>query len=182
MAPGAVHVAGNSLGGEVAALLALDRPEQVQTLTLFAPAGVASPVPSTQDSLAQRGKFVLIPTSRAELDRLYSLVFAVDPEIPGAARDVLAEGAARRAPFLRTLLAELARDRDLLRPRLSEIRQPTLLVWGEEDRILDPSAAAAWAAGLADVETVLLPGVGHAPMMEQPEAMAERFTRLVSRP
>ena len=177
VAPGPVHVAGNSLGGEVAALLALERPQQVQSLTLFAPAGVASPVPSTQDSLAQQGDYVLIPTDREELDRLYGLVFAEDPEIPGPARDVFAEQAAARAPFLRTVLAELAGERDLLRPCLPEIRQPTLVVWGEEDRILDPSAAPVWKGALPDGEVLLLPGVGHVPQMEQPEAMAERFVR-----
>ena len=179
VAPGPVHLAGNSLGGEVAALVALARPEQVRTLALFAPAGVASPVPSTQDSLAQRGELVLIPTNREELDRLYGLAFAADPEIPGAARDVLAEDAAARAPFLRLLLAELAKSRDLLRPRLAEIRQPTLLVWGEADRILDPSAAPVWAEGLPNEEVLLLPGVGHAPQMERPDAMAERFVQIV---
>jgi pimeloyl-ACP methyl ester carboxylesterase len=181
VAPGPVHVAGNSLGGEVAALLALGRPAQVRTLALFAPAGVASPVPSAQDSLAQRGDLVLVPTDREELDRLYDLAFVRDPDIPGAARDVLAEEAAARAPFLRSLLAELARERDLLRSRLPEIRQPTLLVWGEEDRILDPSAAPIWARGLPDADVLLLPNVGHAPQMEQPGAMANAFADHVLR-
>ena len=180
VAPEPVYVAGNSLGGEVAALVALERPAQVRALALYAPAGVASPVPSTQDSLARQGTFVLIPTTRAEYDRLVDLAFSADPDLPGPARDVLAADAARRAPFLRLLLAEIAQQRDLLAPRLSEIRQPALLVWGEEDRILDVSAAARWAAGLPDAEVVRLPGVGHVPMMEQPEATADRFAAFVA--
>ena len=179
VAPGPVHVAGNSLGGEVAALLALDRPDRVRTAALYAPAGVVAPVWSARDSLYARGVNVLVPTTRAELDRMFGLVFVEDPGIPGPARDVLAADYARRAPFLRSLLDALTADPDRLRPRLGDLAQPVLLVWGAEDRVLDPSAADVWAEGLPDETLHLLPGVGHAPMMERPEATARTHAAFV---
>ena len=178
VAPGPVHVAGNSLGGEVAALLALDRPG-VQTLALYDPAGVLSPDRSTRDSLIARGENVLVPTTRAELDRLFALTFVEDPGIPGPARDVLAAGYARRAPFLRDLFARLAAEPSLLLPRLPQIEQPTLLVWGAGDRIIHPSAADLWAKGLPNETLRVLPGVGHAPMMERPEETARAYADFV---
>lgn len=181
VAPEPVHVAGNSLGGEVAALLALDRPEQVQTLALYAPAGVLSSERSVRDSLLARGENVLVPTTRAELDRLYDLIFVGDPGIPGPARDVLAADYARRAPFLRDLFDTLGDAPNLLRPRLDEIERPVLLVWGAEDRILHPSAVEVWADGLPNETLQILSGVGHAPMIERPEETARTFLAFVRR-
>ena len=181
VAPGPVHVAGNSLGGEVAALLALDRPGRVRSLALFGPAGVDAPRPSTLDSLGAAGaENPLVPVDRAGVDRLLGLVFAGDPGVPGPARDVLAADYAARAPFLRALFARLAERRDRLRPRLGEIDAPVLLVWGAEDRVLDPSAAGVWAEGLSDVTVRVLPGVGHVPMTERPDETAALFVRFVA--
>lgn len=179
VAPGPVHVAGNSLGGEVAALLALDRPEAVRTLALYDPAGVLPPVPSLRDSLALTGDNPLIPTTREAYDRFLDLAFVGDPGIPGPARDVLVVDYVRRAPFLRDLFDALAADPGLLRPQLGEIRQPTLLVWGAGDRVIDPSAASVWAEGLPNETLQVLPEVGHAPMMERAEATAEAFAAFV---
>ncbi|MEM1117537.1 MAG: alpha/beta fold hydrolase [Bacteroidota bacterium] len=178
-APGPVHVAGSSMGGNVAARLALDRPEAVRSLTLYDPAGVVPPVPSRRDSLAAAGDFVLIPTTRDAFDRLIALSFVEEPDIPGPARDVLAEDYARREPFLRSLLAGLGRDPDNVRPRLGEIAAPTLLVWGAEDHVIHVSAASVWEAGLPDVTVQILPNVGHAPMMERPAETAADFLSFV---
>jgi pimeloyl-ACP methyl ester carboxylesterase len=182
VAPGPVHVAGNSLGGQVAALLALRRPARVRSLGLYAPAGVASPQPSTLDSLLAAGRGnPLVPTSRADFDRLVEIAYAEPPDLPGPARDVLAAQAARRAPFLRGLFETLVERRDRLDGRLGEVTQPTLLVWGAEDRVLDPSAAAVWAAGLQGETARVLPGVGHVPVQERPAETAAAYAAFVRR-
>jgi pimeloyl-ACP methyl ester carboxylesterase len=60
----------------------------------------------------------------------------------------------------------------LLQQRLSLIQPPAGLLWCDGDRIIDPSAAPAFAAGLKSSETRILKGCGHMPMMEQPDAVA----------
>ncbi|MGB3544680.1 alpha/beta fold hydrolase, partial [Rubrivirga sp.] len=129
--------------------------------------------PTALDSLLARGQLPLVPTTRAELDRLFELVFVSDPDIPGPARDVLAHDYARRAPFLRDLFGRIALEADALRPVLPEIEQPTLVLWGTEDRILSPSAVPAWQSGLPDATVRVLPGVGHAPQQESPAQTAQ---------
>lgn len=181
IAPGRFHLAGSSLGGEVAALVALQRPDRVRSLALYDPAGVASPIPSRVDSLAAAGDLVLIPTSRAGFDRLYELSFVDPPSLPGPARNVLAADIAGRASFLRDLFAALGTERDLLRDRLAEIEPPTLLVWGADDYIIHPSAVSIWAEGLPRVEVRVVPGVGHAPMLERPRETAEAYADFLRR-
>lgn len=180
VAPGTVHLAGSSLGGEVATRVALAHPDRVASLALFNPAGVAPPEPSDMDRLAEAGDYVLIPTDRETLDRLYTHVFASPPDIPAVARTVFAADAAARAPFMRALLERIAEGRDALREQIPLLRVPTLVVWGEHDRVLHPSSASVWEGALPDGSRLhVLPGIGHAPMMEAPAATAALHERLV---
>lgn len=173
---GLADLAGNSMGGLVATLVAIERPDAVRRLVLMDPAGVPSPMQSGLDSLVATGTNPLIPTTRAEYDRLVSFVFAQDPGLPGIARDVLAADTRRRAPFLRGLFGALNDTPGDLLAHLPEVEQPVLLIWGERDRVIDASAAPLWAEALPDVQLEILPGIGHAPMMEAPDEVA----RLVS--
>ena len=184
-------VVGNSLGGLVATLVASRAPDGVRRLVLLDPAGVDAPQPSGLDSLLAEGGPTpggdgaanpLIPTTRAEYDRLLDLAFEGDPEIPGPARDVLARRARDRAPFLRDLFANIQGDEGDLLPVLPTVRQPTLVVWGAADRVLSPSAGPVWADALPDARLVVLPGVGHAPMMEAPAETARLVADFLSRP
>jgi pimeloyl-ACP methyl ester carboxylesterase len=58
------------------------------------------------------------------------------------------------------------------RGRLAEIRVPTLLVWGRDDRVTPPDVARRFQSLLRDARLVFLPSCGHAPMLEQPDAFA----------
>lgn len=73
-----------------------------------------------------------------------------------------------RATYARALglLAEFDRSDDAL----AQIHQPVLLVGGAQDRTLAPSALDALAALLPGAERLTLPGVGHWPQLEAPEA------------
>ena len=169
---GPADLAGNSMGGLVVTLVALDHPQAVRSLVLLDPAGIPSPVPSGLDSLVATGANPLIPTTRAEYDRLLAFAFARPPDLPGLARDVLAADARPRAPFLRRLFEALGDTPGDLRARLPGLDRPVLLLWGTQDRVLDPSAAPLWDAAMPRSRYVRLPGVGHAPMMEAPETTA----------
>lgn len=61
-------------------------------------------------------------------------------------------------------------------PLLSQITKPTLVVVGEDDTITPPDAARAIAAGIAGAQLEIIPGAGHLPSIEQPEA----FDRVAS--
>jgi pimeloyl-ACP methyl ester carboxylesterase len=54
--------------------------------------------------------------------------------------------------------------------RLGDIRVPTLIVWGKEDRITPPEVAERFHTHIPGSHLVYLPNCGHAPMLEQPEA------------
>ncbi len=153
-------IGGNSLGGHVALRLALDHAERVSGLVLTGSSG-----------LFERGFTSGVPhrPDRAYVRRKMEEVF-FDPGLvtEGWVEDVH-RAVTTPASALRVL--RFARDarRDNLESRLEDIRVPTLLVWGLEDRITPPEVAERFRAGLPDAQLWHLPRCGHAPMLEWPE-------------
>ena len=55
-----------------------------------------------------------------------------------------------------------------LRERLAGVTRPTLVVWGESDRIADPAYGRAFADAIPGAQFLLLPNTGHLPQIESP--------------
>ncbi|MGH7034615.1 MAG: alpha/beta fold hydrolase, partial [Stellaceae bacterium] len=60
----------------------------------------------------------------------------------------------------------------LLQRWLHRIRIPTLILWGENDRIFPPAYGESWAKAIAGARLVVLPRCGHLPIQERPEEFA----------
>lgn len=74
-------------------------------------------------------------------------------------------------PFVNDRAAERARD----------ITAPTLVIFGREDRIINPSGAESFRERIAGSEVVMLDGVGHLPMEEAPEQTARVIQDFLAR-
>ncbi len=68
-----------------------------------------------------------------------------------------------------------------LKPWLHRITVPSLLVWGEADRILTPAYKAGWEASLPAARSVTLASAGHFPHWERPEAFASAVDNFTAR-
>ncbi|MBF4163622.1 alpha/beta fold hydrolase [Nocardioides acrostichi] len=174
-----VHVIGNSMGGFIAAHLALAHPDLVASLCLCDAAGVVSTPSDAEAALQREGANPFLPTDTAGYLRFYALVMSRPPFAPRPI--VAAMGAdhiARRESY-----AEVFEDfyqRDYLTERLAEITTPTLVMWGAEDRIVHPDTAVAWAA-IADAESIVYDGIGHLPYVEIPARSARDWRAFVQR-
>lgn len=135
------HLVGNSMGGYIGAYYAAQYPDTVLSLGLFDAAGVDAPQRTAfmEDLYAGRPNQML-PTDREDFRRVLKLVMEDPPYIPGFAIDVLADKALKHREFNRKVFAELQQQQLDLAPLLPKIKAPTLLLWGEQDRVLDPSA------------------------------------------
>ena len=89
--------------------------------------------------------------------------------------DVVASLSKAQSPARR--LSKRSPSQDEL-PRLA---MPVLLLFGADDRIIDPSSAEVWAEQVPDIRVVLLPGVGHAPMLEVPRSTARSYRDFLRR-
>lgn len=200
---GPVHLIGNSLGGAVAVKVAATRPDLIKTLTLISPALpdlrprldlVRFPVvglPRLGPRLIRQYQAALPPERRvaaviatcysnpglypqarfaaevAELGRRDSLEYAV-AALMGSARALSAE-------FLRKGRHSPWRD-------VARITAPSLVIYGQHDRLVDPRAAGRAAHLFADARIVVLPRTGHVAQMERPGLVAAEIGILLGIP
>lgn len=168
------HVAGNSMGGFIAATLALAHPDRVETLMLSDAVGVASPEPSDAELEFRQGRNPFLLDDVADFPAFYAMTMARPPFVPAFIRAALAADYVAR----RDQLEEIFHDFHgvaTLDERLGEIVAPTLVMWGEEDRLVHPSTARTWVEGIVGAGTVTYPGVGHMPMLEVPGRSAADY-------
>ncbi|MCL6593514.1 MAG: alpha/beta hydrolase [Alicyclobacillus sp.] len=157
-----VHLIGSSLGGWLAAELSVLQPQRVQKLVLSDAAGVRAPVPEAPD-------FFMIPSD--DLPRwLFAHPERVPPQ-PPLDPAVLVKN--------RTTAARFAWSPRFYNPKLRHwlyrISAPTLLVWGQEDRLFPPAMAEPYQTGIPHCRTVWIEDAGHLPYLEQ----SDRFFTLV---
>lgn len=158
---------GTSLGGHVAAAFAASAPDRVKALALAGSLGLV-PVGEEVRARVRAGLADQSPEAvRAKLRRLFG-----DEAVP----EGLVEEDARinNSPGARISLDALGRyvaerlDDDVVGETLAAI--PLLLLWGEQDRSVPLDVGRAAARRFPHAQLVVLPGAGHAPYLDRPEA------------
>jgi pimeloyl-ACP methyl ester carboxylesterase len=156
---------GHSMGGHIAALVAARHPGQVRRLALVSSAGVPFAENEFGRSVLDGGHPFAVE-DRVTLDRYLGLVFTDPPFVPWPVDRAFIQQRIADRGFEQDVLARLRGDEAFaVQPLLGDIRARTLLLWCDDDRVIDPSAAESYAAGLRRSRTVLLAGCGHMPMM-----------------
>jgi pimeloyl-ACP methyl ester carboxylesterase len=174
-----VVAVGNSMGGFVAAELAVLAPRLVAGLVLVDAAGIvptrgelARTLPFLRTSTALGGRLALASRAVAARPRLRKAVLAKilydGSQIPAdfAYYGLLAPpGPSTRA----ALTASLSALNTEWGEELRQITCPTLIVWGEEDALIPIRHAHEYARLIENAGLVTIPAAGHLPMVEQPE-------------
>jgi pimeloyl-ACP methyl ester carboxylesterase len=169
-----VSLGGNSMGGEIAAAYAARYPGEVKTLWLLDPGGVASAPPSEMQQRIAKGERVpIFASTPEEFDQVLDFVFTKKPFIPGAVKASMARRAAENYRLDLQILKEIKTSPSLEKVLANDaVKIPVRIVWGEQDRVLNPASAKILATLLPDASIDMVPGVGHLPMAEQPKATA----------
>jgi len=176
-----VHLIGHSMGGFIAAAYAARYPEEIITLGLIAPHGVAEPQPSELTLSVAAGDNWLIATTVPEFDRLLNKVFAKRPYLPKSVFRLLAAHTIRGSAKSARIFAEMQSNDPTLEERLSRIKAPALIIWGEKDRVLQVSCADIFRQGIKNSELLVLPGSGHMPLIENARECATAWLKFVEK-
>ncbi len=169
------HLAGNSMGGGISTYYASEYPEDILTLGLFDSAGVKSPKESELAAYLRRGENPLVVGSREDFDRLTAFTFVEAPYIPGVIKDYFVDRAIANRAFNEKIFSDISRDRQNLESRLTKISARTLILWGDTDRVIDPSAADVFHKGIKNSQVVIMKACGHGPMIERPQETAAHY-------
>lgn len=169
---GSFHIVGNSMGGHLSTLLALQMPERIHSAVLFNPAGMRGPVPSAMDKLTEGGAVPFVIQSKEDFQTLLQHSFVIPPKIPDFLLDYFAEQAALSYEFSKKIKLDLKARPAPIADRLEQLKPPTLVVWGDRDGVLDPSAVPLWRAKIPGGLVVVMRETGHGPQIERPEEAA----------
>lgn len=171
-----LHLGGNSMGGHIALTYAALYPKEVQSLWLLDAAGVWSAPPSElRRKMAESGENPMIVNNEDDFARLVDLVTAKPMLIPRPLLDVLAQERIRNRELEKRIFKQLAEDS--VEERIRGLAIPSLVVWGQQDRVLHPGSAGVLQMLLIKSEVIMMPGVGHMPMLEEPEKCALDYLR-----
>ena len=171
-----VHLLGNSLGGHVALVYTLKHPQRIKSLILTGSSGLFEN--GMGDSYPKRGDYEYI-RKKTELT-------FYDPNT--ATKELVDEVYSitnNRMKAIKIIALAKSAIRNNLGEELNQIKQPTLLIWGNNDIITPPFVAQEFNKLIINSELHFVDKCGHAPMMEVPAAFNEilhKFLTKLSKP
>jgi pimeloyl-ACP methyl ester carboxylesterase len=180
------HLAGNSLGGLIAVYYANTRPDKVQKVILLDPTGY--PVQNAKGSLGFTlgripvvNHLLTIVTPRQVVRKSLEDVYGNKARVTDALVDQYHSMACREGNR-KALLKRLSKETEYDTLMVSRVRQPVLVIWGEEDQLVPVANAWKFQRDLPDNSLVVLKGVGHVPMEEAPALVIPLVAGFLAKP
>ncbi|HEY0732847.1 MAG TPA: alpha/beta hydrolase [Chitinophagaceae bacterium] len=171
-----IHLLGNSLGGHVALVHVLKHPEKIKSLILTGSSGLFEN--GMGDSYPKRGDYEYIKKKTE--------VTFYDPKTATKELvDEVFEITRNRLKVIKIIALAKSAIRNNLGEELNNIKQSTLLIWGNNDTITPPFVAREFQRLIPNSELYFIDKCGHAPMMEQPEefnVILHKFLKKLAQP
>jgi 2-hydroxy-6-oxonona-2,4-dienedioate hydrolase len=171
-----IHLLGNSLGGHVALVYLLKHSERVKSLILTGSSGLFEN--GMGDTYPKRGDYDYIKKKTE--------ITFYDPAV--ATKELVDEVFSitnNRIKVIKIIALAKSAIRNNLGDELNNIKQPTLLVWGNNDTITPPFVAREFQRLIPNSELHFIDKCGHAPMMERPEefnVILHKFLKKLGQP
>jgi pimeloyl-ACP methyl ester carboxylesterase len=167
---------GNSMGGGISMSLAAQYPQEVASLWLIDCAGIGESPPSELAKIiTTTGTNPLMITKESDYPAFVRFVMSDPPWIPGSVMNELARERMANQDLERTVFQQIATDS--VSAAIKGLPTPTLIVWGDEDRALSVGTVPVLKSLLPNAQAIVMPHVGHAPMIERPQQTAEDYLR-----
>ncbi|MBK7225559.1 MAG: alpha/beta hydrolase [Saprospiraceae bacterium] len=159
-----MHLLGNSLGGHIALLYALEELDRLESITLTGSSGLFES--GMGNSFPKRGDYDFM---KAKTEETF-----YDPKIATKELvDEVFEIVNNRSKAIRIIATAKSAIRHNLSDKLDKIKIPSLLIWGKNDTITPPFVAEKFNELLPYSRLEFIDLCGHAPMMEHPEKFNE---------
>lgn len=171
-----LHLGGSSMGGFISATWAAKYPAEVRSLWLLAPAGVSSaPDSDLVTLLKQGGRNPLMATTTDEFFKIFRFTMSDPPFVPRPLLDVIARGRIANHALEEKIFDDLRKRSAPLEQLVKGLPTPARIVWGDKDRALNVGGAEILHKLMPNSSVLIMPGIGHLPMLERPEAAAKDY-------
>jgi len=155
---------GNSMGGWIAGLMAINYPNRVEKIVLADAAGIIPDAVNTDEI------YQLNNSTRSEIRANLKRIFATPALQNNEAlvdQFMTARVVANDGYTINSIIESIKRKEDFLNNRLAEIKKPTLIIWGKQDGLLPVADAYTFNKGIANSELVIFDNCGHVPQVEK---------------
>jgi pimeloyl-ACP methyl ester carboxylesterase len=180
---------GHSMGGFISTEAVIEAPERFSSLTLVAAAGITfATIPQTRKELTRTALKLVLPLAQSRLERnmgrrrLRAASFKGVIAHPSmVSREILWELGSYGVKSPGLLQAAYALAGYDTRDRLSEITLPTMVIWGNRDRLVPVAAAYSYERRIPNSELHLIDDTGHMVQLERPASFNRVLEDFVSR-
>jgi len=157
-----MDLAGMSMGGYLAAKFASEHGYRIRKLALIAPYGLDVPEHPTADILSIPGEEIV--------QMLVSNFETLKQSLPEKPDADFAAARYREATSFARLFWEHPTDPKFPR-HLHRVKMPTLIVWGDEDKLIPVQQAQAWRKLIPNAEVMIVKGAGHIVHRDKPDVV-----------
>lgn len=171
-----IHVGGNSMGGQIAMTYAAIYPQSVKSMWLLDPAGIwSAPEGELSKIIRTTGENPLLAKNEKEFSEVVDFVMNQPPYIPRPILDVMAQERISNIVLERNIFEQIIADPT--ESRISGLKVPTLIVWGQEDRAISVKTVPILQKLLPNSQAIVMQEIGHLPMLEAPEKTATDYLK-----
>lgn len=171
-----LHLGGNSMGGQISMMYAALYPDEVESLWLLDPGGIwSAPSSGLREIIVKTGENPLLARSEDEFAKIFAFVMADPPFIPRPILNVIAQERIHNYELEKRIFKEITADP--AEKYVTGLKTPTLIVFGDKDRVINPATAEVLHRLMPRSEVIIMSGVGHLPMLEQPRKAAGDYLK-----
>lgn len=173
-----LDIAGSSMGGAIATLYTQRYPRQIRSLAFIgSPLGVIEWAKPVREAIYQ-GINPFIPITTDQFDLEISLLFVTPPQIPDAVKVAKVKDYVDRNRHYQQVW-DIVNLYDQVLCQNPPIQVPTLIIWGEADKIYDIQGAEKLQRCIPRSQLLKLPQAGHLLLMENADAAASAYLRFL---
>ena len=172
----AIHVGGNSMGGAISVAYAAMYPNSVKSLWLLDSGGFWPADMQREFKASDLDNSPLLIDSTEEYFAMYKTVMYKPPYVPKTVQAVFAQQSIANRALNTKILKQIVADNVETRAKVvAKYNIPTLIVWGEEDKIIKPETAKVMSKLMPQAQVIMMSEVGHVPMVEAVKESADDY-------
>jgi len=169
-----LHLGGSSMGGHIAMMYAALYPDEVKSLWLLDPGGIwSAPRSELGEIIGKTGENPLMAKNEDEFVEIFKFTMADHPFIPRAILNVMAQERIKNYELEKRIFKEITADS--AENYVKDLKTPTLIVFGNKDRAIHPATADILHKLMPHSEVIMMKGIGHLPMIENPKQSAKDY-------